>query len=455
MGESHALPRGRRPFLKSNHAISPDIFNRSRGPRRSAVPPHRSPTAVYTPVSGFPTAHCHIIIIPIARIQRFAHRSAVYPTAHQHSPHAAVSYRSSGYPPLSPRANGRSHFSSGGFSSKEIGIRFSLQPYSMSEMDKLMQLTEDLENEFSSSAAREQHQELLRQRTEREELQHAVGEHLWYALNNKEEKQETEEESKEGGPKTEPSEEEEEEGEEKPKEELPSTQPQEKAAPKKEAGAAMYRKYAHLWGRATKEELFEKAVKQMEAVGTNPWASGRPGIGRRHDLPEEEVEALRTEQGLAAACNMTWQERGPAVFDDRPGQTWRGQRLRVGSQGGLQRYANSGGKNREYYRMLARTGRLQPGPNGATVLEHVPDWKIGNKDPPPMKSKASSSGASSSGAASSSGKSKTTEKAGGKGGGKGGKGGSKGGGKKQAKDGGKEGGELGRRDQGTKRDLEG
>ena len=66
-------------------------------------------------------------------------------------------------------------------------------------------------------------------------------------------------------------------------------------------------------------------------------------------------------------------------------------------EGGTVRYANSGGRNRDYYKMLARTGRLQTGSEGAKVLEHVPGWNVGDKDP--ARYRASGSSSSSSAAA--------------------------------------------------------
>ena len=50
-------------------------------------------------------------------------------------------------------------------------------------------------------------------------------------------------------------------------------------------------------------------------------------------------------------------------------------------EGGSVRYANSGGKKRDYYKMLARTGRLETTGTGAKVKEHVPGWSVGDPDP--------------------------------------------------------------------------
>ena len=98
--------------------------------------------------------------------------------------------------------------------------------------------------------------------------------------------------------------------------------------------------------------LKSKAPPLVPPDAQQSWAI-RPGKrGRSSDLSAEEVATLREEQQLAEDCGMTWAERGPAE-----GQVanWRGQAWRAGSQ----RYANRGGKNREYYRDLARRGLLK------------------------------------------------------------------------------------------------
>ena len=46
---------------------------------------------------------------------------------------------------------------------------------------------------------------------------------------------------------------------------------------------------------------------------------------------------------------------------------WRGQVLREGRDGGVPRYANRGGRWREYYTNAARTGTL--------VVKHTDPWK--------------------------------------------------------------------------------
>ena len=122
--------------------------------------------------------------------------------------------------------------------------------------------------------------------------------------------------------------------------------------------------------------------------------------GRRYSLPMETVKVLRAEQEISEHHKVPWKERGPlALGDDEPhAQTvWRGQKLRNGKQGGKVRFANSGGTHREYYAMLARTGRIQAHKGGAKVLQHVRGWQQGDPHRERYRSAASSSGAGSSG----------------------------------------------------------
>lgn len=49
-----------------------------------------------------------------------------------------------------------------------------------------------------------------------------------------------------------------------------------------------------------------------------------------------------------------WQDRGPAGPDAGGPSTWRGQRFRSGAMGGYQRWGNSGGANRDYYKAYYR-----------------------------------------------------------------------------------------------------
>ena len=103
---------------------------------------------------------------------------------------------------------------------------------------------------------------------------------------------------------------------------------------------------------APESALKSKAPPGVPPDAVQPWAI-RPGKrGRSSDLSAEEVATLREEQQLAEDCGMTWAERGPA---EGQVENWRGQAWRAGSG----RYANRGGKNREYYRDLARRGLLK------------------------------------------------------------------------------------------------
>jgi hypothetical protein len=78
--------------------------------------------------------------------------------------------------------------------------------------------------------------------------------------------------------------------------------------------------------------------------------------GRSDDLTDRELEGLRHEQRAAEMAGMSWKERGPAGAV-RP-DCWRGQALRKGKDGGEVRYANRGGKHKEYYQALAKAGKL-------------------------------------------------------------------------------------------------
>ena len=64
---------------------------------------------------------------------------------------------------------------------------------------------------------------------------------------------------------------------------------------------------------------------------------------------------------------MPWQDRGPPEVDGHRPAHWRGQVLREGRDGGLQRYANRGGRWREYYAEPFRSGTL--------VVKHTDPWK--------------------------------------------------------------------------------
>ena len=96
-------------------------------------------------------------------------------------------------------------------------------------------------------------------------------------------------------------------------------------------------------------------------------SSGQPLVratrGRRDNVTEEEIEALREEQHAAREHNVDWRDRGP---NDAP--FWRGQAYRQGHYGGSKGYRNRGGKWRDYYAKLNAEGRLQPGKGGAKVV---------------------------------------------------------------------------------------
>ena len=92
--------------------------------------------------------------------------------------------------------------------------------------------------------------------------------------------------------------------------------------------------------------------------GPHPWEIATGSRGRSSNLSTEERQTRRDEQRMAELCGVPWQERGPAGRDGERPQFWRGQARRAGRDGGGQRYANRGGKNKEYYKALARSGTL-------------------------------------------------------------------------------------------------
>ena len=97
--------------------------------------------------------------------------------------------------------------------------------------------------------------------------------------------------------------------------------------------------------------------------------------GRSYGLNEEEVGALRSEQASAELAGMQWHQRGPLVpggVEEGP-TFWRGQVFRQGRDGGPPRWANRGGRYREYYADLARQGRNIGGPQrGHTPRGQLP-----------------------------------------------------------------------------------
>ena len=111
-----------------------------------------------------------------------------------------------------------------------------------------------------------------------------------------------------------------------------------------------------------------KAVGDMAASSTGytrpepTWSSGR---GRSEKITREQLRELRAEQFDAEENAVPWAERGPRG-EDAP-EFWRGQTLRPGLFGGKMRYANRGGRHREYYAELAKQGRLVPGRKGSCV----------------------------------------------------------------------------------------
>jgi len=104
----------------------------------------------------------------------------------------------------------------------------------------------------------------------------------------------------------------------------------------------------------------------------------KPGHwGRSHDLGWHERRRLKHEEACATLYQMPWQNRGPApkAGAERPG-FWRGQAFRAGTN----RWANRGGRNKDYYAWLAKNT----------------DWK-GGKSSGKSSGKASSSGCNKGG----------------------------------------------------------
>ena len=81
------------------------------------------------------------------------------------------------------------------------------------------------------------------------------------------------------------------------------------------------------------------------------------------DAEEIHRVELESEQWAADVTGVRWQFRGGEPSMQPEGKkTWRKQRWRPGLDGGHQRYGNSGGKNREWYRawdLARRKGKLQ------------------------------------------------------------------------------------------------
>jgi len=84
---------------------------------------------------------------------------------------------------------------------------------------------------------------------------------------------------------------------------------------------------------------------------------------RTPDAEEIHRVELESEQWAADVTGVRWQFRGGEPSMQPEGKkTWRKQRWRPGLDGGHQRYGNSGGKNREWYRawdLARRKGKLQ------------------------------------------------------------------------------------------------
>jgi len=100
------------------------------------------------------------------------------------------------------------------------------------------------------------------------------------------------------------------------------------------------------------------ATAEAPSAGSSSGWRIRPNtLGRSVNLSVEELAELRQEELAARGAELGWEERGPP----RTGSSidvshWRGQEYRTGKNGGQPRYANRGGRHREYYANLARQG---------------------------------------------------------------------------------------------------
>jgi hypothetical protein len=93
----------------------------------------------------------------------------------------------------------------------------------------------------------------------------------------------------------------------------------------------------------------------------HPWSVKPAHWGRSHDLDWHEKRRLMHEQACAILYKTPWQERGPTpkAGAERPG-FWRGQAYRAGTN----RWANRGGRNKDYYSWLAKNTDWKGGKSG-------------------------------------------------------------------------------------------
>ena len=98
----------------------------------------------------------------------------------------------------------------------------------------------------------------------------------------------------------------------------------------------------------------------------------QPPRKHRRMVGEEELHDLRGEQSAAHELGLRWQDRGPPANSAMPGDTWRGQKLRVNSG----KWANRGGAHKSWY--SAYYVAKQAGPEAeATYLQANPHPKKG------------------------------------------------------------------------------
>ena len=109
----------------------------------------------------------------------------------------------------------------------------------------------------------------------------------------------------------------------------------------------------------------EMLLREQSETGVSPFIVRPQSSGRSSNLTQKELKALRVEETLSRIAGKSWQERGPR--GDNEVKYWRGQKWRPGSQGGASRFGNRGGRWKEYYASLAKSGQLKSTPGGSKV----------------------------------------------------------------------------------------
>ena len=95
-------------------------------------------------------------------------------------------------------------------------------------------------------------------------------------------------------------------------------------------------------------------------------AAETPNKRRRVGLSGMQLVELRAEQAVANAMGLGWKERGPPGPEQGGPEEWRGQRYRASTG----RWANRGGKWRDWYGGLYRARAKGPEAVSAFLREH-------------------------------------------------------------------------------------